>query len=88
MTTVTMEVEKRQGVKIRVKAQWATEDKMRDTLKLSAFLDPFFVYVSYTQLLVCFRDGIWGGTIILPKVPIHPREPGKHLHYTMLFMGL
>ena len=33
--TVTMEVENRQSVKVKVKAQWATEDKMRDVLKLA-----------------------------------------------------
>lgn len=35
---VTLEVEKRQSVKMRVKAQWASEDKMRDVLKLKEFL--------------------------------------------------
>ena len=35
---VEIEVEKREQVKIKVKAQWATEEKMRDTLKLSAKL--------------------------------------------------
>ncbi|CAK9021723.1 Uncharacterized protein SCF082_LOCUS15467 [Durusdinium trenchii] len=31
---VTQEVESRQSVKMRIKGQWATEDKMRDVLKL------------------------------------------------------
>ena len=55
ITTVTMEVEKRQSVKVRVKAQWATEEKMRDVLKLSAFLDPFYFGVP-NALLVSIRE--------------------------------
>ena len=35
---VTVETEKRQSVKVKVKAQWASEDKMRDILKFSAIL--------------------------------------------------
>ncbi|CAL1128311.1 unnamed protein product [Cladocopium goreaui] len=33
---VTVETEKRQSVKVKVKAQWASEDKMREVLKFSA----------------------------------------------------
>ena len=31
---VNIQLRKKEGVKYRVKAQWATEDKMRDVLKL------------------------------------------------------
>jgi len=37
---VTVETEKRQSVKVKVKAQWASEDKMREVLKFSATLAP------------------------------------------------
>ena len=37
---VTVETEKRQSVKVKVKAQWASEDKMREVLKFSAILAP------------------------------------------------
>jgi hypothetical protein len=39
---VTIDVEKRQQVKVNVKAQWATEDKMRDTLKMTPKLGFIF----------------------------------------------
>ena len=34
-----MEVESRQSVSMKIKAQWASEEKMRDVLKLSATLE-------------------------------------------------
>lgn len=36
--TVTVEVEKRQSVNVKVKAQWATENNMRKSLKFTPFL--------------------------------------------------
>ena len=38
LISVKLESEKRESMTVRVKAQWATEDKMRDTLKLTEHL--------------------------------------------------
>ena len=35
---VTLEIERRRSVKVKVKAGWATEEKMRDVSKLTPFL--------------------------------------------------
>ena len=35
ITTVTLEIQEKESIKLRVKAQWATEDKMREVLKIS-----------------------------------------------------
>ena len=35
---VTLEIERRRSVKVKVKAGWATEEKMRDVLNLTPFL--------------------------------------------------
>lgn len=57
---VTIEVEKRQQVKVKVKAQWATEDKMRDTLKLPPKLGFIFDIVAYLDSMHFM------GVLILP----------------------
>ena len=38
ITTVCLEIKEKEGVKIKIRAQWATEDKMRDVLKLREHL--------------------------------------------------
>ena len=40
VTTVTVHLQKKEGVKYKVKAQWATEDRMRDVLKLREPFSP------------------------------------------------
>ena len=51
---VTIRMRKEEGVKYRVKAQWATEDKMRDVLKLKELLG--YMHPNPLNTCVCIQD--------------------------------
>ena len=52
-------MESRQSVKMRIKGQWATEDKMRDVLKLKELLDLLYVFM-YAWIDMFTNEVRWG----------------------------